>query len=509
MSHSGPIKIAILAMGSKGGSASTGWLAHAAHLAGYLVQTAFVPGAGQGGGATVYYAELFPRDEAEKRGKPPILGLVPTPGDVDIVIASDLVEAGRAIERGLVTPDRTTLIASTHRVYAMAGKMALADGPVDSEALIGACRRSSMKFVGFDMAAAAESSKSVIGAVLLGALAGSGALPIPASHFEEAISDGEAASSSLAAFRAGLAGAQQNPAPGSPATVPLPAAILPSVLAEEVRRYACGEAQPLILAGLERCADYQDVEYAALYWRRLLPFVTLAQTGGRDEGELLAAAARQLALGMTYPDLIRVAELKLRASRFAQIRKELGAEDSQILEVVEYIHPRPEDILDTMPSRIGRRLFESSIGKALLRKLTDRSRVVRSTSVRGYLMLYMVASLKRWRRRSLRYVRETEFLGEWLDTVWGAAKHDLRLATAIASARGLLKSYGEAYERGFKKFEMICEFVRNNHFRVSGEDIRQLVEKAQSEDGTAALEAAMTKLKCAPPLRKVRCYSGK
>ena len=48
-----------------------------------------------------------------------MLALMPVPGELDIVIASELMEAGRAIQRGLVTPDRTTLIASTHRVYSM------------------------------------------------------------------------------------------------------------------------------------------------------------------------------------------------------------------------------------------------------------------------------------------------------------------------------------------------------------------------------------------------------
>jgi indolepyruvate ferredoxin oxidoreductase beta subunit len=44
---------------------------------------------------------------------------MPSPGDVDIVLAAELMEAGRAIQRGLVTPDRTTLITSTHRTLAV------------------------------------------------------------------------------------------------------------------------------------------------------------------------------------------------------------------------------------------------------------------------------------------------------------------------------------------------------------------------------------------------------
>ena len=53
---------------------------------------------------------------------------MPTPGDVDVVVASELVEAGRAIQRGLVTPARTTLIASTHRSYTISEKSDPADG---------------------------------------------------------------------------------------------------------------------------------------------------------------------------------------------------------------------------------------------------------------------------------------------------------------------------------------------------------------------------------------------
>ena len=73
-------------------------------------------------------------------GKEPVLALMPVPGEVDIVLASELMEAGRAIQRGLVTPDRTTLIASTNRVYSMTEKTAITDGRVDSEKVVEASR---------------------------------------------------------------------------------------------------------------------------------------------------------------------------------------------------------------------------------------------------------------------------------------------------------------------------------------------------------------------------------
>jgi indolepyruvate ferredoxin oxidoreductase beta subunit len=62
------------------------------------------------------------------------------------------MEGGRAIQRGLVTPDRTTLLASTHRVFSIAEKSALGDGRVDSDALLAHAAAAAKRFVRFDMA---------------------------------------------------------------------------------------------------------------------------------------------------------------------------------------------------------------------------------------------------------------------------------------------------------------------------------------------------------------------
>jgi len=45
----------------------------------------------------------------------PVLALSPGAGDVDVVVASELLEAGRAIAMGFVTTDRTLLLSSTSR----------------------------------------------------------------------------------------------------------------------------------------------------------------------------------------------------------------------------------------------------------------------------------------------------------------------------------------------------------------------------------------------------------
>ena len=144
------IKIAILAMGGEGGGVLADWIVSLAESAGYLVQTTSVPGVAQRTGATIYYLELFSPDGDARM---PVLALMPVPGDVDVVIASELLEAARAVERGLVTPERTVLIASTHRVFAMSERIALGDGRLEPDALVDACRSAAREWIAFDMAA--------------------------------------------------------------------------------------------------------------------------------------------------------------------------------------------------------------------------------------------------------------------------------------------------------------------------------------------------------------------
>lgn len=190
MTSAQPIKIAILAMGGEGGGVLADWIVDLGEHNGHLAQTTSVPGVAQRTGATIYYVELFPAAQAAADGGHPVLALMPLPGDLDVVLASELMEAGRAVQRGLVTRDRTTLIASTHRVYSIAEKSAMGDGRVDNEQLLAHADAAAKRFIRFDMARSAEQSGSVISAVLFGALAGSGVLPFSRAQFEATVERG-------------------------------------------------------------------------------------------------------------------------------------------------------------------------------------------------------------------------------------------------------------------------------------------------------------------------------
>ena len=124
----GIIKLAVLAVGGQGGGVLADWITDVAERNGYLAQSTSVAGVAQRTGATIYYVEMC-RDT----GRLPVFALSPSQGDVDILIAAELMEAGRAIMRGFVTPERTTLIASSHRIAAVSEKIEPGDGRASSE----------------------------------------------------------------------------------------------------------------------------------------------------------------------------------------------------------------------------------------------------------------------------------------------------------------------------------------------------------------------------------------
>src|SRR5947207_3271915 len=208
------ISILIAALGGEGGGVMADWLMETATQADLPAQATSIPGVAQRTGATTYYLEIYPVRKSELAGKEPVLSLTPSPGNVDIMVASELIEAGRAMQNGYVSPERTTLIASTHRIYATVEKMQMADGRFDSDKVTEAGRQLAKKAVLFDMRKLAQESGTVINAVLFGAMAGSGVLPLSREACEQAIRRaGRGAEASLRGFAAGfdIAGGSRRP----------------------------------------------------------------------------------------------------------------------------------------------------------------------------------------------------------------------------------------------------------------------------------------------------------
>ena len=205
------IKLAILAVGGQGGGVISDWIVELAERNAWYAQSTSVPGVAQRTGATIYYIEMVPED-----GGTPVLSLMPAPGDVDIVLAAELMEAGRAMMRGLVTPDRTTLITSTHRTLAVVEKVTPGSGIADPTPVLDTARKSAKRFLGWDLEKLAVENGSVISASLFGALAGAEILPFPRASFVATIeAGGRGISASLKAFDAGYEAMQRPEAEGA------------------------------------------------------------------------------------------------------------------------------------------------------------------------------------------------------------------------------------------------------------------------------------------------------
>ena len=140
-----PLTVLIAALGGEGGGVLTDWIVAAAESQNFPVQSTSIPGVAQRTGATTYHIELVPTPASKSDKRRPILALAPGVGDVDLVVASELMEAGRAIAGGFVTPDRTATIASTSRSYLVVEKMAMGDGRYDQQRLIQSVEKNSQK----------------------------------------------------------------------------------------------------------------------------------------------------------------------------------------------------------------------------------------------------------------------------------------------------------------------------------------------------------------------------
>lgn len=478
-----PIRISIHALGGQGGGVLADWIVDLAEHSGWLAQATSVPGVAQRTGATVYYVELSPMSDLE-----PVMALMPTPGDVDIVIAAELMEAGRAIARGFVTADRTTLIASSHRVFAVPEKMAMGDGMFPSHRVLEAARTSPKRLVLADYAAIAEANGAVISASLFGALAAADALPFPATAFEAAIRrSGRGVAPSLAAFAAALATDDTAPAPvvanHLTATPGLPD------LPETVR--------PVARLGRERLLDYQGGSYAADYLDRLCAVARAdAQLGGEASGwRLTLVAARHLALWMAYEDAIRVADLKTRASRFDRVRREAQLGPHQLAEVTEFMHPRYEEVCDLFPAALGERMLASPRARRWTGSLFADGHFVNTTRLPGFLLLWCLARLRGYRPRTLRYRVEQQRIAGWLETAVNAARIDYDLGVEVLRLQRLVKGYGETHERGVRSFTIIVGLLPELLKKPDvAEIVRRLHEAALKDDEGLALAASIRRL---------------
>ena len=434
----------IPAVGGQGGGVLSEWIVEAAGIAGLRAHGTSIPGVAQRTGSTTYYVEIAGADVPSDAA----FSLYPIPGALDVLLAPELLEVGRMIELGFPSPARTTIIASTHRLYSIHEKITTAGNVYPSERLVAAARAFARELIAFDALALAREHATEANAILLGALGGSEALPIPLDAYRAAIeAKGIQVRANLDGFEIGARrGAKGQAAPpparaiagnGSPRPVPTGdhrVAALPAPV-----RAIAAEA-------VVRLADYQDDAYVARYLGRLQPFVA-------GDAELAALVARYLAVWMTYEDAIRVADLKTRATRFERIRRDTrartatgaAATDAEIV-VTDYLKPDLDEIYGVLPYRLVRG-FATWAERRWPHGRPTLGQHVKTTTVTGYLRLWLLARCRRLRPASYRAHHEHARMERWLAAVARAAAVDIGLARELARAAGLVKGYGDVRRR--------------------------------------------------------------
>jgi indolepyruvate ferredoxin oxidoreductase beta subunit len=455
-----PICILVCALGGEGGGVLAEWLYQAAVRAGHHAQATSIPGVAQRTGATTYYVELQP----QPGGARPVFSLNPVPGQIDLLLSSELLETARHVGNGMASRERTHVVSSTARALTVAEKMAPGDGRVDTAALLAVLQRHAQATELLDLNALAREAGTVISAVLLGAAAASGVLPLARSVFEDTIrASGKGVEASLRGFALAFDTLEGRRAQQ---------AQLDGVLASAVA------APDLRALARQRVADYQDPAYADLFDQRMAKLDAL-------DAAVAHEALRWLALWMAFDDIVRVAAAKLAAPRLARVRREAGARDGELLAVYDHFKPGVPELAALLPPALATRL-----------QAWDRRRVaagrepwalplkIGSHTVLGTLALKLVAGLKGQRRRGSRFALEQALIERWLAAVERGTRADPALGLELARCGRLVKGYGSTNERGKANLLHIVDHLSSGPAAA----VRAAREAALADDSGRALD---------------------
>lgn len=501
-----PLSVLICALGGEGGGVLSDWLMEIARRAGYAAQATSIPGVAQRTGATTYFFELYPDPIEQLAGKKPVFSLNPIPGSLDVVIASELLEAARCASNGLPSSDRTVFITSTSRTFTTTERTAMGDGRLDSAALLAMVQSVSRVHHAFDMQRVALDNGTVVSAVMLGALAASGVLPFDRAVCEDVIREGgRGAQASLQGFAAAWQMIAQT------AKQAIDAEHLLNLVQESEKQLPELAGFPeqindMLRLGLARVNEYQDAAYGKLYLSRIRTLLDAEHRVDPDAlhgRQLTREVARWLALWMSFEDIVRVADLKSRRSRSERVRLEVGAKSGDVIAVYEHFKPGVPEIAGLMPKPIADRLLDWDLRRIAEGKEPWAMPIkLASHTVSGALLLRLLALFKYVRRFSHRYAEEQAMIEEWLSAISAGLAVDWQLGYELALCGRLMKGYGETNARGRDNLLHVILHVANDEHitaldRISA--IRRAREAALTDEAGSQLDRVLKELG-APPL---------
>ena len=174
------------------------------------------------------------------------------------------------------------------------------------------------------------------------------------------------------------------------------------------------------------------------------------------DGDLCREVGRHLAVRMSFEDIIRVAQAKVREHRFDRIRRELGATETEPYYITDFFKPGIREICDLLPPTLAKTVLSWAERYGYLDTFYWGMQV-RTTSILGFLKIWFLSKLRWWRPRSYRWSEEQKQIDDWLALVQNTAKNNIKLAREVVELARLIKGYGSTHRRGLSNFGLIVD----------------------------------------------------
>jgi indolepyruvate ferredoxin oxidoreductase, beta subunit len=482
LKNDSPITLLICALGGEGGGVLSEWLVDVARHAGYWAQATSIPGVAQRTGATTYYIEVYPvsmADLALQGKRRPIFSLNPVPGKLDMMISSELLETARQVTNGLPAKDATHIITSSSRALTTGERMVMGDGRMDSDQLLQLIEANAARLNVLDMNAVAKECGTIVSAVMLGAIASNGLFPFAMGDYKAVVGSGNpVADKSWRGFERA-----HEILTGQIKTKEMVAGMLADDPHSQVAK-----SQSIEQLGTARMLEYQGESYAKLYTERIA--AVKRATSHADSAvntNVTNETARWLALWMAFDDIVRVADLKSRESRYQRVRGEVKAGDDDLVRIYDHFKPGVPEFVGLLPAFLANPLLAWDARRKLSGKgAFEVPLKVGLHSVVGMLALRLLTSLKWLRVRGSRYAIEQKLIEQWLGAIKRAGQSgDAGLALEYAKCGQLIKGYGSTNERGKDNLLHIL-----NHLS-SADDVKVAREAALKDEAGKALDTVL------------------
>ena len=204
------------------------------------------------------------------------------------------------------------------------------------------------------------------------------------------------------------------------------------------------DAAPVVSDAIHMLIDYQGASYARLYVDRLRRFVG---RHGVDDA-MIGEIARLMAMRMSYQDPIRIAQLKLAEIDGASGGPHVGSTD----DVRKF---RIDELIGALPAVVAEPVLDALEWVGWVHKPVS---IRFSTASRwGVRRLKIEASLRRWRRFSVRYAKERVWVERWLHMIDRSLTKQPKAAAEIVQTATMAQGYGDGYRQGVADWHAIID----------------------------------------------------